>query len=52
MEAEGFEFHKKVRKGYLQIAIEEPERVKVINANNDIEKVFEDTKTLLAQFIN
>ncbi len=38
MEAEGFEFHKKVRKGYLQIAIEEPERVKVINANNDINR--------------
>lgn len=47
MEAAGVEFHKKVRFGYLEIAKNEPERVKVINADNSIEKVFEDTKQIV-----
>ena len=51
MESAGIEFHKKVRSGYLEIAKQEPERVKVINANNSIEQVFEDVKKLLNQLI-
>ena len=47
MEAAGIEFHKKVRQGYLEIAKQEPDRVKVVNADNSIEEVFEDTKILL-----
>jgi dTMP kinase len=42
MESAGDEFFNKVRKGYLEIAKQEPERVKVINAKNDIETVFQD----------
>ena len=42
MESAGNEFFNKVRKGYLEIAKQEPERVKVINAKNDIETVFQD----------
>ena len=52
MESAGIEFHKKVRNGYLEIAKEEPERVKVINANNTIENVFQDTKEVLDKFLN
>lgn len=52
MESAGIEFHKKVRQGYLEIAKLEPERVKVIDANNNIEKVFEDTKKTLDRFLN
>ena len=52
MESAGIEFHKKVRQGYLEIAKLEPERVKVIDANNNIEKVFEDTKKTLDCFLN
>ena len=51
MESAGIEFHKKVRQGYLEIAKLEPERVKVIDANNGIEKVFEDTKKILNNFL-
>ncbi len=51
MESAGIEFHKKVRQGYLEIAKQEPDRVKVINANNPIEQVFEDTKKILEKFI-
>ncbi len=52
MESAGLEFHKKVRQGYLEIARHEPERVKVIDANNDIDKVFEDTKKVLQSFLD
>ena len=52
MESAGIEFHKKVRQGYLEIAKQEPERVKVIDANNNIERVFEDTKKMLEKFLH
>ena len=52
MESAGIEFHKKVRQGYLEIAKQEPDRIKVVNADNSIEEVFEDTKKLLDNIIN
>ena len=52
MESAGMEFHKKVRYGYLEIAKQEPDRVKVIDANNGIDKVFEDTKRVLNNFLS
>lgn len=52
MESAGIEFHKKVRQGYLEIAKQEPERVKVIDANSNIERVFEDTKKVLERFLH
>ena len=51
MESAGIEFHKKVREGYLQIAKNEPNRIKIINANNSIEEVFEETKKELEKFL-
>ena len=51
MESAGIEFHKKVRHGYLKIAKQEPHRVKIVNADNSIEDVFEDTKKLLNDFL-
>lgn len=47
LEAEGMEFHRKLRAGYLEIAKQEPARVVVIDANQDIEKVFSDTKNVI-----
>ncbi len=38
-ELETVEFHNRVRKGYLQIAEEEPNRIKVINASGSAEEV-------------
>lgn len=52
MEAAGTEFHQKVRNGYLEIAKQEPNRVKVVDANNNIQQVFEDTKQILEEFLN
>ena len=52
MESAGMDFHRKVREGYLSIAKDEPMRVKVINANNSIEEVFNDTKKIIDDFLS
>lgn len=44
IEIEGKEFLRKVREGYLHIARDEPERVKVINAGQDLDCVFEQVR--------
>lgn len=51
LEAEGLEFHKKLRFGYLDIAKNDPKRVKVINANQSIESVFNDTLKVIEEFL-
>lgn len=38
-EREALAFHQKVREGYLTLAQAEPERIKVIDARNDVESV-------------
>ncbi len=39
MESAGLEFFERVRKGYLEIAKQEPERVKVIDSTKSIEEI-------------
>jgi len=51
MESAGIEFHKKVRQGYLKIAAQEPNRVKVVNANNSIDTVFEDVLKIIKEYL-
>ena len=51
MESAGIEFHKKVRNGYLELQKQEPDRIKLINANNPIEEVFEDTKKIVDKLL-
>lgn len=51
MESAGIEFHNRVRNGYLQIAKEEPERIKVVDASQSIEKVFEDVKKIIHKYL-
>lgn len=41
LELEDMEFHKKVRKGYLQIANKEPERIRIIDASMPIDQITE-----------
>jgi len=41
-ELETVEFHKRVRKGFLQIASEEPERIKVIDASRNPDEISEE----------
>lgn len=51
MESAGVEFHKKVRNGYLELQKQNPDRIKLIDANNSIEEVFEDTKKAVNKLI-
>ena len=51
MESAGIEFHRKVRQGYLELYKENPDRIKLINANNSIETVFEDAKNIIIDLI-
>lgn len=51
MEKEGIEFHKRVREGYLELAKNYPKRIKVINSNQEIEKVFSDLKSIIDEII-
>ena len=51
MESIGIEFHRKVRNGYLELLKENPDRIKLINANNSIETVFEDAKKIIMDLL-
>lgn len=51
MESIGIEFHKKVRNGYLELKKEYSDRIKLVNANNSIEEVFEETKKVITDLI-
>ncbi len=52
MESSGTEFFNKVRRGYLEIAKQEPERVKVIDSTKSIEDVFSDVCEQVNQKLN
>ena len=47
MESAGKEFFERVRQGYLQIAKNEPKRVKVINANDTIDNIHRQVISLV-----
>ena len=49
MESAGIEFFKKVREGFLEIAKEEPERVKVINSSDTIENIHKKVVELIGK---
>ena len=46
MESAGIEFHEKVRKGYLEIAKQEPDRMRVINSKDSIGNIFVQVKKI------
>ncbi|MDR1168869.1 MAG: dTMP kinase [Heliobacteriaceae bacterium] len=51
MESAGSAFFNRVRQGYLELAKQEPERIKVINAARSIEEVQEEVKKILLNFV-
>lgn len=52
LEKEGLEFHKALRQGYLELAKNNPERIKVINADDVIENIHKKCIELIKGFIN
>lgn len=51
MESAGIEFFERTREGYLEIAKEEPDRVKVIDSNDTIENIFAQVKSIFNEII-
>lgn len=51
LESQGMEFHKKVRKGYLELAKQDPQRIKVVNANRTIDKVWQDVQKIVEELL-
>lgn len=51
MESSGLEFFEKVRQGYLEIAKQEPERVKVIDSTQSIEEIHKQVLELVKHVI-
>ncbi len=51
-ELETIEFHNHVRKGYLQIAKEEPERIKVIDASRSAEEVSREITGIIERVLS
>lgn len=51
LDVESLPFHQKVREGYLQLVEQYPERIRVVNADQDIENVVEDVWLLLLEAI-
>jgi len=47
LDVESLAFHQKVREGYLQLVDRYPERIHVVNADQNIERVVEDVWALL-----
>ncbi len=50
-EREHLDFHRRIREGYLSIAREEPNRVKVIEASADIESTRREVGLILSSFL-
>ncbi len=51
LESEAADFHRAVRSGFLNLAQEYPDRIKVIDASQDINKVHYDTKEILDNYL-
>ncbi len=51
LELEDIEFHRKVRKGYLKLAAEEPERIKLIKASNGIDAIHRKIVSVISRIL-
>lgn len=49
MDRENLDFHRRVRESYLELAAQNPERIKTVNANQPANKVLEDVKAILLE---
>ena len=52
LESENADFHEQVRNGYLKLAEKYPERIKIIDANRDVQSAFADTIKLLEKLVD
>lgn len=50
-EAEDLRFHRRVREGYLAMAVAEPKRYRVVDANGTVDEVFARTRAALPELL-
>lgn len=51
MESAGVEFFNRVRKGYLELAKQEPERIRVLDATKSIEEIHNKVVKIISEFV-
>ena len=51
LDVESMKFHYKVREGYLLLLSQNPERIRLINAENELDIVFADALETAVRFI-
>ncbi len=51
LDSEGVAFHQRVRQGFLELAASEPGRIRVIEADRDVESVWTDIKACVMDFL-
>lgn len=52
LEKERFEFHQRIREGYLKIARQNPKRIKVIDGTEDVDKTWQQVKMVVDSFLS
>ena len=52
MESAGIDFHNRVREGYLELAKQEPQRIKVLDVTNTIEEIHSNVVNILKDFLD
>ena len=50
MESAGIDFHNRVRQGYLELAKQEPQRIKVIDAAKSIEEIHAEVIKIFEEY--
>jgi dTMP kinase len=51
LELEDISFHERVRKGFIRIAAHEPERVKIVDCSEGVEKVHRTVMKIISDFL-
>ena len=51
MESAGVDFHNRVRNGYLELAKQEPQRIRVVDATRSIEEIHEEVIEVISLYI-
>ncbi|MCG0277356.1 MAG: dTMP kinase [Thermanaeromonas sp.] len=51
LELQDLDFHRRVREGFLELARQEPERIRVIDARQPVEKVFAEVLAYIAPWL-
>ena len=51
LDKDQLDFYRRVHQGYLKLAQDNPQRIKVIDASQSIEKVTDDVLAILKQFL-